>query len=104
MQYLNNPLTLNKFNLSDLHPKYKNSLKTALFYGIYFIVAFIFWFLLPSGICAPGLNAILILALPFVAGSFTIINLFKIYFDRNLIISLAIHSLFFIICLSLISF
>lgn len=89
--------------LNNLDPKHKNGLITFIFYCIYFLVAYILWLVLPSGVCAPGPNAILILLLPFVSGIFTVKNLVKVYFDNNLVLSLLIHFLILLACLLLIS-
>jgi hypothetical protein len=89
--------------LNNLDPKYKNGLLTFIFYCIYFLVAYILWLVLPSGVCAPGPNAILILVLPFVSGIFTVINLVKVYFNYNLVFSLLIHFLVLLTFLLLIS-
>jgi len=80
----------------------KNILKTLAFYLIYVLIAVIFFYILPNGMCAPGPNALLILLAPFIVGIFTIVNLIKTLINKEHLGSLIIHFAVLIILLILI--
>ncbi len=80
----------------------KNSLKTLAFYLIYVSVTIIFFYTLPGGAHAPGPDAILILLAPFVVGIFTVINLVRVFQNREHSGSLVIHFSILIVLLILI--
>lgn len=80
----------------------KNILKTLAFYLVYTLIAIIFFYVLPSGMCAPGINAALILLAPFIVGVFTIVNLINTFLNRKHLGSLIIHFTILIILLILI--
>jgi len=80
----------------------KNILKTLIFYFAYILIALLFFYTLPNGMCAPGPNALLILLAPFIVGIFTIVNLIKTFLNREHLGSLIIHFTILIILLVLI--
>lgn len=81
----------------------KNILKTLAFYLIYVSVRIIFFYSLPGGAHAPGPDAILILLAPFVVGKFTLVNVVKVFQNREYFGSLVIHFSILIVLLILIN-